>query len=141
MGLILGQDLAQVAGVHDEDPVEEFTANVADPARRPRKTDTDPGATPLTVSFGTRWQETGKVPGPVMVWTPQQTGAFLDFIANERLYPLFHLVALRGLRRAEVAGLPWSDTDPDAGTITIRETRPDGGLYIDDPKSDSGEGL
>jgi integrase len=70
---------------------------------------------------------------------PQQTGAFLDFIADERLYPLFHLVALRGLRRAEVAGLPWSETDLNAGTITIRETRPDGGLYIDDPKSESGE--
>ncbi|MFA1540415.1 hypothetical protein [Actinomadura monticuli] len=52
-----------------------------------------------------RWQETGKVPGPVMVWTPAQTGAFLDFIADERLYALFHLVAFRGLRRAEVAGL------------------------------------
>lgn len=72
----------------------------------------------------TRWQETGKIPGPVMVWTPQQTGAFLDFIADERLYPMFHLVALRGLHRAEMAGLPWSETDLNAGTITIRETRP-----------------
>jgi hypothetical protein len=29
MGLIFGEDLAQVAGVHDEDPVEEFTAYAA----------------------------------------------------------------------------------------------------------------
>jgi hypothetical protein len=27
-------------------------------------------------------------PGPVMVWTPAQTGAFLDFAAEERLYAL-----------------------------------------------------
>jgi hypothetical protein len=31
MGLVLGEDLAQVAFVHDEDPVEEFTAYAAHP--------------------------------------------------------------------------------------------------------------
>ncbi|GGP98650.1 hypothetical protein GCM10010187_12880 [Actinomadura coerulea] len=51
------------------------------------------------------------MPGQVMVWTPAQTGAFLGIIADERLYVLFHLVAFRGLRRAEVAGLAWADTD------------------------------
>ncbi|MFD0539222.1 hypothetical protein ACFQY7_41310 [Actinomadura luteofluorescens] len=61
----------------------------------------------------------------MMVWTPAQTGAFLDFIVDERLYALFHLVAFRGLRRAEVAGLAWADTDlQGAGTLTVRETRP-----------------
>ncbi|RFS86794.1 site-specific integrase [Actinomadura spongiicola] len=84
-----------------------------------------------------RWQETGKAPGPVMVWTPAQTGAFLDFAVDERLYALFHLVAFRGLRRAEVAGLSWQDTDlTEAGTITIRETLPD---EYDDTKSEAGE--
>jgi hypothetical protein len=56
-----------------------------------------------------RWQETGERPGPVMVWTPAQTGAFLDFAAEERLYALFHVVALRGLHRGEIAGPPWTD--------------------------------
>jgi hypothetical protein len=32
VGLVLGEDLAQVAGVHDEDPVQEFTAYAAHPA-------------------------------------------------------------------------------------------------------------
>jgi hypothetical protein len=32
MGFILRQDLAQVMGVHDEDPVREFMAYAADPA-------------------------------------------------------------------------------------------------------------
>jgi integrase len=85
-----------------------------------------------------RWEETGKIPGPVMVWTPEQAGAFLDFIAAERLYALFHLVIFRGLRRAEVAGLPWSEIDLDNGTVTIRETRPDDDLDPDDPKSEHG---
>ncbi|WP_176611537.1 site-specific integrase [Actinomadura sp. WMMB 499] len=87
-----------------------------------------------------RWQETGKAPGPVMVWTPAQTGAFLDFAAGERLYALYHLVAFRGLRRAEVAGLSWQDTDlAGAGTITIRETLPDEDDEYDDTKSEAGE--
>lgn len=35
-----------------------------------------------------RWRETGEKPSPVMVWTPEQTGTFLDFVAHDRLYPL-----------------------------------------------------
>jgi hypothetical protein len=30
--LVLGEDSAETAGVHDEDPVQEFTAYAADPA-------------------------------------------------------------------------------------------------------------
>ncbi|MGP4026172.1 tyrosine-type recombinase/integrase [Actinomadura sp. 3N407] len=87
-----------------------------------------------------RWEENGKLPAPVMVWTPAQTGAFLDFIhETERQYALFHLVAFRGLRRAEVAGLPWSDVDLDGGILAIRETRPDDDLEPDDAKSDAGD--
>src|SRR5690606_1624560 len=75
-----------------------------------------------------------------MVWTPAQTGAFLDFICEtERLYALFHLVAFRGLRRADVAGMPWSDVDLEEGILTIRQTRPDDDLEPDDAKSDAGD--
>jgi hypothetical protein len=35
-------------------------------------------------------------PSPVMVWTSEQTGEFLDGIENDRLYPLFHLIAYPG---------------------------------------------
>ncbi len=38
-----------------------------------------------------RWQATGVKPSPVMVWTPEQTGKFLDFVADDRLYPLWLL--------------------------------------------------
>jgi integrase len=39
------------------------------------------------------------------VWTVTQTGRFLQSIAEHRLYALYHLVALCGLRRGEAAGL------------------------------------
>jgi len=40
-------------------------------------------------------------------------------VRGRRLYGFFHLVALRGLRRGEAAGLRWSDLDLDAGTLTV----------------------
>lgn len=93
----------------------------------------------------TRWQQTGRRPSPVMVWTPEQAGAFLDSIVTDRLYPLFHLVAYRGLRRSEVLGLPWTDLDLDQATLAIRETLVDPDdidadyLDFDDPKTTAGE--
>ena len=86
-----------------------------------------------------RWLAKGHVPGPVMVWTPKQTGAFLDFAADERLYALYDLTAFRGLRRAETAGLPWSELDLDEGLLTVSETTPDGSRDDpEDPKSEAG---
>ncbi|NJP93955.1 site-specific integrase [Nonomuraea sp. FMUSA5-5] len=72
-----------------------------------------------------RWRETGRVPGPVMVWTPAIAGAFLDACVRrgERLYPLYHLVTTRGLRRGEVCGIRWEDSDLSvAKTIMVLET-------------------
>ncbi|WP_068922139.1 tyrosine-type recombinase/integrase [Planobispora rosea] len=68
-----------------------------------------------------RWQETGSRPGPVMVWTPSQVGAFLDFLeaCEERLYPLYHLIATRGLRRAEACGIRWENIDLTSSTKTL----------------------
>ncbi len=94
-----------------------------------------------------RWRQTGRRPSRCMVWTPEQAGAFLDFANNDRLYPLYHLVALRGLRRGEALGLPWTDLDLDPGTLTIRETLvdpdpdalDDEGQDYDDPKTAAGE--
>ncbi|MGH4006705.1 MAG: site-specific integrase [Pseudonocardiaceae bacterium] len=66
-----------------------------------------------------RWHQTGQKPSRVMIWTPAQTGQFLDHAADDPLCPLFHLIAYRGLRRGEACGLPWSETDLAAQTITI----------------------
>lgn len=55
----------------------------------------------------------------VRPWSPEQLGAWLDAIADERLYPLFHLAAFTGMRRGELCGLSWDDVDLDAGLVTI----------------------
>src|ERR1700677_3684176 len=65
-----------------------------------------------------RWQQDGWRPA-VGVWTAAQTAQFLAQVRGHRLYALFHLVALRGPRRGEAAGLRWSDLDLDAGTLTV----------------------
>jgi integrase len=54
-----------------------------------------------------RWKETGKRPGPVMVWTAEQTATFLDYTAVHApdLHPLFQFMAYRGPRRGEACGL------------------------------------
>jgi len=66
-----------------------------------------------------RWRETGEIPSPVMVWTPDLTGLFLDHIHHHRLYALFHLIAYAGLRRGEGCGLRKVDTNLRAGTIDV----------------------
>lgn len=57
----------------------------------------------------------------VQPWEPSELGRFLDYSAGDRLGPLFELTALTGLRRGEVCGLRWSDVDPAAGWLTIRQ--------------------
>ena len=53
------------------------------------------------------WKATGKVPGPVMVWTDDMLDEFLDFAAQHDpdLYPMFRFIAYRGPRRGEACGL------------------------------------
>jgi integrase len=75
-----------------------------DPVRKPK-------ALVWTDERVARWRQTGEKPSPVMVWTPEQTGAFLDFVATDRLYAMWHLIAFRGLRRGEACGQPWSETN------------------------------
>ncbi|MFF4605205.1 tyrosine recombinase XerC [Streptomyces sp. NPDC001339] len=69
-----------------------------------------------------RWRETGQVPGPVMVWTPETTGEFLDASVDHPLYVAYHLMVFRAPRRGEAAGLPWTEIDMAQGTANISET-------------------
>ncbi|WP_235468662.1 site-specific integrase [Streptomyces platensis] len=86
------------------------------------------------------WKRTGEKPSPVMVWTPEHTGLFLDHVAEDGLYALFHLIAFRGLRRGEACGQKWADINLDAGLITVaKQLVVDGWeVYEDDPKTDAG---
>ncbi len=56
------------------------------------------------------WRATGEHP-TVAVWTAPQTARFLHHIRQHRLYPLFRLITLVGLRRGEACALRWCDLD------------------------------
>ncbi|MFD0740790.1 tyrosine-type recombinase/integrase [Phytohabitans flavus] len=89
-----------------------------------------------------RWRDTGEIPGPVMVWTPEQTGAFLDHAAAHEpdLYPLLHLIAYRGLRRGEAVGLCDADTHLDLAELAITQQITVSGRVVQrkPPKSETG---
>jgi integrase len=68
---------------------------------------------------------------------PAQTARFLNAIRGHRLYAAYHLIALRGLRRGEAAGLRWRDVDLDTATaiITSQLQQYDGRLVLYPPKT------
>ncbi|MFE5089418.1 tyrosine-type recombinase/integrase [Streptomyces sp. NPDC056638] len=85
------------------------------------------------------WKRTGVRPSPVMVWTPKQTGRFLDDVADDRMYALWHLLIFRGLRRGEACALPWSEVDLDGGWIHVSQQIVEVAYktYGEEPKADS----
>jgi integrase len=80
-------------------------------------------------------------PSPVMVWTPEQTGEFLDGIQNDRLYPFFHLIAYRGTRRGETCGARWVDLNKAKSSLKVSEQLVQLGWKVEagKPKSDAGD--
>ena len=104
-----------------------------DPVRKPK-------ALVWTDARVAKWEQTGEKPSPVMVWTPEQTGAFLDFVAEDRLYAMWHLIAFRGLRRGEACGQPWSETNLDDHSLTVSAQLVQDGWEVEtsEPKTDSG---
>ncbi|WP_370413514.1 tyrosine-type recombinase/integrase [Streptomyces fradiae] len=104
-----------------------------DPVRKPK-------ALVWTDERVAKWEQTGEKPSPVMVWTPEQTGAFLDFVADDRLYAMWHLIAFRGLRRGEACGQPWSETNLDQHSLTVTGQLVQDGWEVEasEPKTDSG---
>ncbi|MFI1100294.1 tyrosine-type recombinase/integrase [Streptomyces melanogenes] len=86
---------------------EEYTKNYAKLIELPPASKPKPLVwTPERVE---QWKKTGKKPGPVMVWTPEQTGAFLDFVRADRLYAMWHTFVFLGPRRGELCALPWTE--------------------------------
>ena len=87
-----------------------------------------------------RWQATGVKPSPVMVWSPEQTGRFLDFVAGDRLYPLWRLISFRGTRRGESCGVRWEDLSAADHSLAIATQLVQDGWDIHEgaPKTDSG---
>jgi integrase len=98
-------------------------------ARRPR-------AVVWTPARVEHWRRTGEHP-TVAVWTAAQTAEFLRASEDDRLYAAYHLIALRGLRRGEAAGLRWCDVDLDGKTAVISQQlqQYDGHLMVCPPKT------
>jgi integrase len=101
------------------------------------------GARPHAVVWTKRraeeWKRTGIRPA-VAVWTPAQLAQFLASIGSHRLFAVFHLIAMRGLRRGEACGLKWEDLDLDEGLAYLSrqvQEGPDGRLRACPLKTES----
>ena len=96
------------------------TSNPADAARPPRNV-------------------LARIGGP-QVWTADQLGAFLATTHDDRLGPLWHTLAMTGMRRGEALGLRWTDIDLEAGRVSIqRSLVPAAGeVIISEPKTAKG---
>lgn len=73
-------------------------------------------------------------------WSAEQLKAFLDSTKDERLFPLWHLLAMTGLRRGEALGLCWEDVDLEAWRISVRRALiPNGAVVVvSEPKTARG---
>jgi integrase/predicted RNA-binding Zn-ribbon protein involved in translation (DUF1610 family) len=54
------------------------------------------------------------------VWTAEQLSTFLASVAHDRLFALWRLLAMTGMRRGEALGLAWEDLDMEQGSLSIR---------------------
>ena len=74
------------------------------------------------------------------IWTAKETGRFLEAVEDDRLYALWRLLVMTGLRRGEACGLTWFNVDLKVGTITVaQQLVPVGGeLVFLPPKTAAG---
>jgi len=56
----------------------------------------------------------------MQTWSKEQLKAFLEAVAGERLSPLWHTIAMTGMRRGEAIGLRWNDVDLENGRLSVR---------------------
>ncbi|GGJ90159.1 site-specific integrase [Pilimelia anulata] len=70
-----------------------------------------------------KWERTGVRPSPVMVWTAEHFGTFLDYAeaAYPDLAPVYEVMGHRGLRRGEACGLPDDNVDLVHGQLGVEQ--------------------
>jgi integrase len=73
-------------------------------------------------------------------WSKEELRDFLDAVKDERLSPLWHTIAMTGMRRGEALGLRWNDVDFEAGRLAIRRALIPFGreVVVSEPKTAKG---
>ena len=74
---------------------------------------------------------------PPTTFSLEQVQQFLDAAKQDRLYPLYLLAVITGMRKGEILGLRWEDVDLQKGIIQVKQTlqRVNGKLVFIQPKS------
>lgn len=57
------------------------------------------------------------------VWTLTEARRFGEHVVGDRLYSLWRLLLVTGLRRGELCGLKWCDLEPDQGALRVCRQR------------------
>ena len=69
-------------------------------------------------------------PPKMQTWNRDQLRAFLDHVRDDRLYPLWRLLATTGMRRGEAMALRWPNLDLEAGRIEIGDSKTGAGRNV-----------
>lgn len=88
----------------------------------------------------TRARKVPKARQEMLTWDEDQLRTFLDATREDRLFPLWQLTAMSGMRRGEVLGLRWDDLDFKGSTVTVNRQwkRGEKGLILAPPKTERG---
>ncbi len=73
-------------------------------------------------------------------WTREELAAFLRVTQEDRLGPLWHVLALTGLRRGEALGLRWSDVDLEGGRLSVQRQRVLKGYEVEERQTKRAKG-
>lgn len=97
----------------------------------------------LSVNPADRAHRLAKHRTEMKTWTAAELGAFLAGVKLDRLYGLWRVAAMSGLRRGELLALRWADVALDAGTARIVRAyvRGNAGLHFGEPKTATGRRL
>ena len=74
------------------------------------------------------------------VWDAEQLQGFLASVAGDRLFALWRVLALTGMRRGEALGLRWENINMEQGSLTIRRALVpvNGVVQVSEPKTRRG---
>jgi integrase len=57
----------------------------------------------------------------MLVWDKEQVNRFLRLIKDERLFTLFYLALMTGMRQGELLGLRWKDIDLENHSLSVKQ--------------------